>query len=140
MSDGLWVKAEELAKRGYSTEFEVDVMPDEMFVYMARNPELPGCKAQGDSVDEAQANLDEVRIDYINALLEENIPVPEPRNLSSNTNMRHELESATVRTFSFDEDETEQAEMDTILDKVIQPNYRHFKFGIELGGDLVKHG
>jgi predicted RNase H-like HicB family nuclease len=130
MIDELWTRAEALAARGYSTEFEVDTLPSGQPVYMARNPELPGCKAQGSSIDEAQANLAEARIDYINALLEENLPIPEPRQLSmsGNTEMQGERESTTTRSYSYDEGEIkEEIETDPIL------------YGISLGGDLVEY-
>jgi hypothetical protein len=47
-------KAEQLAKRGYSIELEEDTLSDGTRIYMARNPELPGCKAQGATMNEAE--------------------------------------------------------------------------------------
>jgi predicted RNase H-like HicB family nuclease len=102
MADQLWEQAKALADRGYRVSFEVDELPDGQLVYMARNPDLPGCKAQGASIDEAKANLDEVRIDYINALLEENLPVPQPTQpvVDPISEMGHP-DNVTIRTFIF---------------------------------------
>jgi predicted RNase H-like HicB family nuclease len=51
---------------------------DGVTLYLAINPELEGCMAQGDSPEEAIANLDEVRTDYIEHLLDHKLPVPSP--------------------------------------------------------------
>ncbi len=55
-----------------------DETTDDEPVYVALNPELDGCVAQGDSMQEAQENLEEYRIDHIEHLLKHNLPVPGP--------------------------------------------------------------
>ena len=66
----LWEQAEHLASLSYTITIEGDRLSDGRIVYLVRNPELPGCKAEGATIDEAKANLDEARVDYIHALLE----------------------------------------------------------------------
>jgi predicted RNase H-like HicB family nuclease len=47
-------------------------------IFLARNPALYGCMAQGDTLEEAINNLEEARIDYIYSLLEDNQEIPDP--------------------------------------------------------------
>lgn len=46
--------------------------------YFAHHPDLPGCAAQGDSADEAVANLDAARRLWVETRLEDGLPIPEP--------------------------------------------------------------
>lgn len=46
--------------------------------FVARHRELKGCKAQGDTVQEAVCNLAEARYDYIASLVEDGLRVPLP--------------------------------------------------------------
>jgi antitoxin HicB len=46
--------------------------------YFAEHPDLPGCAAQGETADEAIANLDVARELWIETRLEDGLPVPEP--------------------------------------------------------------
>lgn len=78
MSDHLWLEAETLAKRPYMLEMRRDTTTSGEYIYIAHNPELPGCKAQGGTPDETIRNLDEARIDFIYFLLEDGLTVPEP--------------------------------------------------------------
>lgn len=63
--------------------YEVEVLPepctDGGLCYMATHPELPGCMSHGATVDEALANLEQVRRLYIETLLKRNLPVPRPK-------------------------------------------------------------
>jgi predicted RNase H-like HicB family nuclease len=135
MNDNLWHEAKRLASRNYRMDFERDVLSSGQTVYLARNPELPGCKAQGATVDEAKENLDSVRVDYIHVLLEEGLPIPEPQSL-----MVMQQTNVTVRNFSYIEGEIGSEDIDIVeaFDKVIQPEHREFLFGLTLGGNLVK--
>jgi predicted RNase H-like HicB family nuclease len=81
MSEELWDQAEQLASRPYEITIEGDTLSDGQIVYLARNPKLPGCKSQGDTIDEAKSNLAEARVDYIHALLDEGLPIPEPMQI-----------------------------------------------------------
>lgn len=77
-NDELLRKAETLASRKYLTivryEPEGEGAPD----YVALHPEFPGCVAQGNTVREARASLDEATVFWIRCLLEDNLPVPDP--------------------------------------------------------------
>lgn len=75
-------KAEKLASRNYNTVMTQDILSDGSIVFVASNPELKGCKAQGASPMEAITNLRDARIDYIYFLLEDGIEVPVPRSQS----------------------------------------------------------
>lgn len=47
-------------------------------VYVARHPELPGCTAQGDTIEEVRAGLDECRELWLEGHREAGLPDPEP--------------------------------------------------------------
>lgn len=49
-------------------------------VVVAFHPDLEGCVAQGDTADEALANLDEAREAWLRVRLEERLPIPEPQD------------------------------------------------------------
>lgn len=56
---------------------------DDQICYMAYHHELPGCKAQGATWQEAIASLNEARRDYIAALLEDGMEIPCPQPLNA---------------------------------------------------------
>lgn len=85
MNDQLWEQAKQLSKRKYSVQVLRDQLTDGTDVYIAGNPELEGCKAQGKTIEEALNNLNEARIDYIYSLLEDGLPVPTPKATTSVT-------------------------------------------------------
>ena len=76
-------EAEILAERPYLEIAFRDDTTTGGYVYMAINPELDGCIAQGESLKEARENLKLFRIDYIFHLLENNLPVPDLGTLQS---------------------------------------------------------
>lgn len=55
----------------------VIVEPDEDGGYHVNCPTLPGCHSQGDTVEEALANIKEAIQLYIEVLEEDGLPVPE---------------------------------------------------------------
>lgn len=69
------VSVEDLLARPWSRE----VVADEDGVFVASVPELEGCFADGDSVDEALANLDRVLREWLELAVEEGASIPEPR-------------------------------------------------------------
>jgi len=81
MSDSIWQEAEQRANVGYATVISRDSSDPDEVVYIAVNPELPGCTAQGATVAEARELLRENRITYIEHLLRRNRPVPAPAEL-----------------------------------------------------------
>ena len=71
-------KATQLAKPAYS----VHVFPDETTegepTLVALVPEMPGCIAHGETVEEALEWLESAKVDHIWFLLDKGLPVPEP--------------------------------------------------------------
>ncbi len=92
MNSELWQRAQKLADRPYDFSIEEDALTDGQPVYLLRDSELPGCKAQGATVDEAKVNLDEARVDYIYALLEAGLDVPLPAKSKPSTGAVSERE------------------------------------------------
>lgn len=56
---------------------EVVIYPGEDGYWVAECPSLPGCISQGKNREEAVANIKEAITGYIEALVEDHIPVPE---------------------------------------------------------------
>lgn len=77
MNNELYDHAEQLASRNYDMVIERDELSNGEPVYLASNPELPGCMSQGATSEEAVKNLRDARITYIYSLLEDGLPVPE---------------------------------------------------------------
>src|SRR5881392_1380184 len=71
-------RLEELLAQPWSRE----VVADEDGVFIASVPELEGCFADGDSVEEALANLDQVLREWLELAVEEREAIPEPRRQS----------------------------------------------------------
>ena len=70
--------AEELAKLPYRVSVRRDEATDGAALFLAGNDELKGCMAQGASIEEALANLEEARIDYLASMLEDGLVIPAP--------------------------------------------------------------
>ena len=68
-------RLEELLAQPWSRE----VVADEDGVFVASVPELEGCFADGDTVEAALANLDQVLRDWLALALEDGAKIPEPR-------------------------------------------------------------
>lgn len=83
-ADSAREQAIRLAQRGYSVLVALDEVSDTGHrIYLARALDLPGCLAQGYTPQEARESLSEVITDYIESLIEDGLPVPEPRLLLS---------------------------------------------------------
>lgn len=95
INNELWDQAIKLAARQYNILWEIHTLTTGEPVHMLRHPELPGCKAQGKSFEEARANLADARIDYIYALLEMGLPVPDPLSFTAVSNV-------VTKTYVFD--------------------------------------
>ena len=78
MDKELFEQAKKLAARNYTLSVFEDTLSSGEKIYMAKNPELAGCMAQGMSIEEAIDNLAEARLDYIYDSLEDGIPIPAP--------------------------------------------------------------
>lgn len=64
----------------YPTYINADVTLDGAPCWVAQHPDLPGCAAHGDTIDEARALLDNARKAYVNylALVGATVPPPDP--------------------------------------------------------------
>ncbi|GIK65704.1 MAG: hypothetical protein BroJett018_34980 [Chloroflexota bacterium] len=90
MNKQLLEQARALALRNYTTILSSENLSDGTEMFLARNPELEGCMAQGETPEAAQSNLLEARIDYIYFLLEDGLPVPDPtREVTSSLSTEH---------------------------------------------------
>ena len=78
MNSELMRRAQELAARNYSLSVFNDESENGQPIFLAKNPELYGCMAQGATLEDAIKNLEEARIDYIYSLLEDGVDVPDP--------------------------------------------------------------
>jgi predicted RNase H-like HicB family nuclease len=58
---------------------QVIIYPGENKYWLAECPSLPGCISQGKTKDEALINIREAIEGYIEALKEDNLPIPEER-------------------------------------------------------------
>lgn len=61
-----------------SLTYPAEVVREEEGIVVAFHPDLMGCVAQGDTADEALANLDEARAAWLEVRLAEHLPIPEP--------------------------------------------------------------
>ncbi|MGH2505069.1 MAG: type II toxin-antitoxin system HicB family antitoxin [Ktedonobacterales bacterium] len=66
-------------------------------VYGAWYEDLPGCESQGDTVEEARANLQDAYALYMSDLLERGLPIPSPAPKASQA---REIVSYTITTRS----------------------------------------
>jgi predicted RNase H-like HicB family nuclease len=83
MNDEVFERAKQLASRPYPFQIYKDEEGDDETRYLARNPDIEGCMAQGASQHEAIENLKDARVDLFEFLLERGEPIPEPRVLVS---------------------------------------------------------
>ncbi len=78
MNTQLLRQAEILATEPYTTKIMADETTRGDPVFLLSHPELPGCMAQGKSIEEAGVNLEDATREYIMSLLEDGLPVPLP--------------------------------------------------------------
>ena len=75
-------KAIKLSKRKYQTIVKLDETTGGEPIYIAFHPELPQGLSQGETPEEARANLEEATQMVIEHFLEHNLPVPDPQPLA----------------------------------------------------------
>lgn len=62
--------------------YKIELVPDtEEGGYAVSCPELPGCISCGNTLEEAMANIEDAKLAWITAALEDGIEIPEPANL-----------------------------------------------------------
>lgn len=85
MNENLREQARKLAARPYTVKVVVDDSVSDEPLYLALNPELEGCMAQGETIEQAKAYLEEFRVNYIEHLLKHGLPVPDPAPVATVT-------------------------------------------------------
>ena len=85
MNHNLTERAEKLAELPYTIEVALDETTDGQTVYLARIPELEGCISQGETIEQAVDDLHRAKTDYIQSLLEDGLPVPQPAIMATTT-------------------------------------------------------
>jgi predicted RNase H-like HicB family nuclease len=81
-----WIEqAKELAMRPYFVKVVRDETTDGEPIYLAQVLELEGCFGQGETPEDAVADLKLAMVDYIASLLEDGLPVPNPADLVTTT-------------------------------------------------------
>jgi predicted RNase H-like HicB family nuclease len=64
------------AEGGLEMKYRVLIQPDEDGVYVAECPSLPGCVSQGETREEAVANIQEAIEGYLESLKAHGDPIP----------------------------------------------------------------
>ena len=95
-------KAKYLASQPYTIEVLEDETTSGGRIYLARNPELEGCMAQGATIQEAIDNLTDARIEFIESLLEDGEPIPKVMPLAFSTSGETEAVAEIDETISVD--------------------------------------
>ncbi len=71
------IKLKQFINLQYALTIETDEEDNEIY-YIARIPELIGLIGTGGTIEEAKADIEEAKADYIKALMKMNIPIPLP--------------------------------------------------------------
>lgn len=121
------MEAKKLAAQPYTVQVNKDLTTTGNLVYLAFCPELEGCMGQGETEQEAIADLKAARIDFIRSLLEDGLPVPVPQfrptiTTSGLTNIFTNIRDFTLLTSKFD-----AVEPDPVASKV------YHLFGASIG-------
>ncbi len=111
MTENLREQAAKLAARPYTLRVLRDDSEPEEPLYVALNPELDGCMAQGTTIEEAEISLNAFRIAYIEHLLQHGLPVPEPATMTTSTSAP--VFSKLHKTINARQDADESAETDS---------------------------
>lgn len=110
------------SKLAYTIELLRDKTTDGDYIFLARNPELMGCMAQGLTEEEAISNLEEVRVEHIEHLLEHHLPVPYPNHAVASSQVGNEniiqRELPTITLTGFED----------YLTMVVQPDTRELVY------------
>lgn len=137
MNKNLSDLAREYAKRPYPFQVFRDDEGDNETRYLAKNPDLEGCMAQGATQAEAIANLAEARYDLIEFLLERGLPIPEPSVIQGSSEVQG-IKNLKITT------RQSEPTIDDILDstfmaKAIEKEGRELLYEASLETSVVTH-
>ena len=90
------MKAKELAERPYIVVTTFDTTTEDDPIYFSRVFEFEGCFGQGKTREAAIKDLHLAMVDFIESLLDDGLPVPEPTQSTDST-----LGAAAHATFTF---------------------------------------
>lgn len=71
-------QAKTLAGRAYKVNVWEDTLSNGETSWMATNPDLPGCLAHGETIEDAIWELSLARVDFIFYMLVDGLAIPEP--------------------------------------------------------------
>lgn len=118
MSTHFLNEARRLAFRPYDEVISRDKTTRGDSIYLLENPELPGCMAQGRTIEEARQNLKDARVDYIASLLRDSLSVPQPTPTATITS------GAGGFQYVYEASPQEESRFLPDLDRTIQPAER----------------
>lgn len=115
MDKTLQTKAVEIANSGFTTELRKEKTTDGDSLYLAVSPELDGCIAQGETAEEALESLEEIRLEYIEHLLEFNLPIPSPQSRKTEAKAWTKVTQRTIDGVGFSGYQATQADEEVIF-------------------------
>lgn len=96
-------EAQALAVRPYSVIINEEQTQSGVTVFIATNPDLPGCVGQGKTPQEAIQDLALARADFIQTMLDDEVDVPAPDEMvvaTGLTKIEMNLSSGTLRAWT----------------------------------------
>lgn len=81
MTERMEKRAKEILRRPYARV----LTPDESGGYSAEILEFRGCLSEGDSIEQAHANLEEAAHNWVKACLEQGLPIPPPYSVKTHS-------------------------------------------------------
>jgi len=117
------LNAKEIAQKPYAILVYEDKTTTGEKIYLAMHPEFTGCMAQGETEESAIKELENVTLEYIESLIEDRQPIPEPLTKSMNTSGGKviTLDERVIVNAPIVEDSNDFLH---VLEKVIQPSSR----------------
>lgn len=120
MDKELLEEAKQLAKSYSHVTLSEDKTSSGEPLYLYKDVALDGCMAQGKSLEEALANLEDARVDYIYALLQDGLEIPAPVSTISGFTEDTIVAEVNIKDFVFET----SVSWKRAFDQVIQPDNR----------------